>query len=197
MVSCMIHSVLWVLQAELLDVLLLPTTLVLRNSIMLVNDMQSFFFLFLDWALHTQHRLIIQLQLWVFRLQEAIENANEANVINKDPDSVFISGNSRPCLVDILMFGTLRQLKDLNSLNCLASPVTTNWFNTVNDIVDLVRFVVDYNTQCLLTRTSGFGIPLLSYSSSSLHLSWLLSFCQKKKWNHSNIKAFIYIIGDD
>ena len=73
------------------------------------------------------------------QIAEAIENANEANVINKDPDSVFISGNSRPCLVDILMFGTLRQLKDLNSLNCLASPVTTNWFNTVNDIIDLVQ----------------------------------------------------------
>ena len=30
------------------------------------------------------------------QIAEAIENANEANVINKDPDSVFISGNSRP-----------------------------------------------------------------------------------------------------
>jgi hypothetical protein len=73
------------------------------------------------------------------QIAEAIDNANEANEANHDPDSVFISGNSKPCLIDILMFGTLRQLKELNSLNCLASPVTTNWFNTVNDIVDLVQ----------------------------------------------------------
>ena len=73
------------------------------------------------------------------QIAEAIDNANEANEANHDPDSGFISGNSKPCLIDILMFGTLRQLKELNSLNCLASPVTTNWFNTVNDIVDLVQ----------------------------------------------------------
>ena len=128
------------------------------------------------------------------QIAEAIENANEANVINKDPDSVFISGNSRPCLVDILMFGTLRQLKDLNSLNCLASPVTTNWFNTVNDIIDLVqiRRRLQYFNVCW--QDIRFGIPLLSYSSSSLHLSWLLSFCRRRNWI---LKAFIYIIGDD
>ena len=114
------------------------------------------------------------------QIAEAIENANEANVINKDPDSVFISGNSRPWLVDILMFGTLRQLKDLNSLNCLASPVTTNWFNTVNDIIDLVqiRRRLQYFNVCW--QDIRFGIPLLSYSSSSLHLSWLLSFCRRR-----------------
>ena len=35
------------------------------------------------------------------QIAEAIDNANEANEANKDPDSVFISGNSRPCLIDI------------------------------------------------------------------------------------------------
>ena len=73
------------------------------------------------------------------QIAEAIDNANEANELNKDKDSIFISGNSRPCLVDILMFGTLRQMKDLNSLSCLASPVTTNWYNTLDDILHLLQ----------------------------------------------------------
>lgn len=73
------------------------------------------------------------------QIAEAIENANKQNEMNQDPDSVFISGNARPCLIDILTFGTLRQLKELNSLGCLASPVTTTWFNTVNDIIDLLQ----------------------------------------------------------
>ena len=131
------------------------------------------------------------------QIAEAIENANETNVINKDPDSVFISGNSRPCLVDILMFGTLRQLKDLNSLNCLASPVTTNWFNTVNDIVDLVQirrrllyFVVCLNTNAI------WGPPLVLFFESIV-VFMALEFLSKKKWNPSNIKVFIEGIGED
>lgn len=73
------------------------------------------------------------------QIAEAIDNANEANELNKDKDSIFISGNSRPCLIDILMFGSLRQMKELNSLSCLASPVTTNWYNTVDDILQLLQ----------------------------------------------------------
>lgn len=73
------------------------------------------------------------------QIAEAINNANEQNEQNKDKDSVFISGNSRPCLIDILMFGTLRQMKELNSLSCLASPVTTTWYNTVDDIIQMVQ----------------------------------------------------------
>ena len=37
------------------------------------------------------------------------------------------------------MFGSLRQMKELNSLSCLASPVTTNWYNTVDDILQLLQ----------------------------------------------------------
>ena len=73
------------------------------------------------------------------QIAEAIDNANDVNESNKDPDSVFISGNSRPCLVDILMFGTLRQLKELNALSTLASPTTLTWFNTVDDILQLLQ----------------------------------------------------------
>ena len=72
------------------------------------------------------------------QIAEAIDNANEANEANKDPDSVFISGNSRPCLIDILMFGTVRQMKELNSVRCFSSPTTTNLFNTMDDVLQLL-----------------------------------------------------------
>ena len=73
------------------------------------------------------------------QIAEAINNANESNEMNQDKDSVFISGNSRPCLIDVLMFGTLRQIKELNGLSNLASPVTTIWYNTVDDIIQLLQ----------------------------------------------------------
>lgn len=73
------------------------------------------------------------------QIAEAINQANDMNEANKDPDSVFISGNSRPCLIDFLMFGTLRQLKELNALSCLASPTAINWYNTVDDILQLLQ----------------------------------------------------------
>ena len=73
------------------------------------------------------------------QIAEAIDQANDMNEENKDPDSVFISGNSRPCLIDFLMFGTLRQLKDLNAISCLASPTAINWFNTVDDVLQLLQ----------------------------------------------------------
>ena len=105
------------------------------------------------------------------QIAEAIDNANEANEANHDPDSVFISGNSKPCLIDILMFGTLRQLKELNSLNCLASPVTTNWFTSC-------RFVEDCSI-CVFVESFIF------FSAMALE------FLSKKKWNPSNIKVFL------
>ena len=73
------------------------------------------------------------------QIAEAIDNANEANEFNQDKESVFISGNSRPCLIDVLMFGSLRQMKELNSLSSLASPVTTTWYNTVDDIIQMMQ----------------------------------------------------------
>ena len=87
------------------------------------------------------------------QIAEAIDNANEANEAKeakKDPDSVFISGNSRPCLIDILMFGTVRQMKELNSVSCFASPTTTNWFNTMDDVLQLllIRRRLQYWTVC-------------------------------------------------
>ena len=79
-----------------------------------------------------------------------VPETNEANEANKDPDSVFISGNSRPCLIDILMFGTVRQMKELNSVSCFASPTTTNWFNTMDDVLQLllIRRRLQYWTVC-------------------------------------------------
>lgn len=98
------------------------------------------------------------------QIAEAIDNANDVNAANKDPDSVFISGNSRPCLIDILMFGTLRQMKELNSLSCFASPTTTTWFNTVDEIIELlqIRRRLQYCSVCCETDLSfpdhGFGV---------------------------------------
>ena len=92
------------------------------------------------------------------QIAEAIDNANEANEANKDPDSVFISGNSRPCLIDILMFGTVRQMKELNSVSCFASPTTTNWFNTMDDVLQLllIRRRLQYWFVCSSTLHSSF-----------------------------------------
>lgn len=98
------------------------------------------------------------------QIAEAINNANEANESNKDKDSIFISGNSRPCLIDVLMFGSLRQMKELNSLGCLASPVATNWYNTVDDIIEMlqIRRRLQYY-RCLLQ--SSFSCSLWLWSS--------------------------------
>ena len=113
------------------------------------------------------------------QIAEAIEQANDVNAENKDPDSVFISGNSRPCLIDFLMFGTLRQLKDLNALSCLASPTAINWFNTVDDVLQLLQ---------IRRRLQYWDVCCTHF--------WImaLEFLSKKKWNPSNTKVGVMFV---
>ena len=84
------------------------------------------------------------------QVAEAIDNANIDNKENKNPESIFISGNSSPCLIDVLMYGALRQLKELNSVGCLADTGTTNWFNTMDNILEvlLIRRKLQYSLVC-------------------------------------------------
>lgn len=113
------------------------------------------------------------------QIAEAIEQANDVNAENKDPDSVFISGNSRPCLIDFLMFGTLRQLKDLNALSCLASPTAINWFNTVDDVLQLLQ---------IRRRLQYWDVCCTHFWSMALE------FLSKKKWNPSNTKVGVMFV---
>ena len=90
------------------------------------------------------------------QIAEAIDNANEANEANHDPDSVFISGNSKPCLIDILMFGTLRQLKELNSHSFSFLPWPLNSCQRRNGIPPISRYFCSERLSIRIVSRFGF-----------------------------------------